>query len=205
VVAARGDDTNSPFLRLGLHPRLVLALTMPARPFKLDLAVTLQAAQVAPLGCSGAGGWVVFIIIILVVIVYIVYVVYTVVVVAVVDCVGLGPSLHRLRGCRMRCQSGGGGCNPAAAAAITAALRLAAARATAELMVYTALLLSPPVLAQDAIAVGAKGSSNKGDSTGKGHSKNESRCGRVFIDNVDARAMSNWLQKIIKLQQQKAM
>ncbi len=61
-----------------------------------------------------------------------------------------------------------GGCDPDAAAAIAATLGLATARAPAELVAYTALLLSPPVSAWDASAVGAKGSSGKGDGTGEG-------------------------------------
>jgi hypothetical protein len=55
------------------------------------------------------------------------------------------------------------------------------------------------------LAVGAKGSSGKGDGTGKGCSKNESRYGKVSVDNGDAGGKSNWQQKRIKLQQQKAM
>jgi hypothetical protein len=65
--------------------------------------------------------------------------------------------------------------------------------------------LSLPVLAWDASAIGAKGSSGKGDSTGEGRSKIESGHGKVSIDNGDAGAMSNWQQKRIKLQQQKVM
>ncbi len=98
-----------------------------------------------------------------------------------------------------------GGCDPAAAAAIAAALGLAAARATEKLVAYTALLLSPLVPVWDASAIGAKGSSGKGDGTGNGCSKNESRCGKVSVDDGDAGAMSNWQQKRIKCQQQKAM
>jgi hypothetical protein len=91
------------------------------------------------------------------------------------------------------------------AAAILAALGLVLVRAVAELVAYTASLLSPSVPARDASAVGAKGSSSKGDGTGKGHSKNESRCVKVFVNNGDAGAMSKWQQKRFKLQQQKAM
>jgi hypothetical protein len=36
VAATRGDDTNCPFSRLCLHPRLILALTLSAAPFKLE-------------------------------------------------------------------------------------------------------------------------------------------------------------------------
>jgi hypothetical protein len=36
AAAARGDDIDCPFLRLCLNPRLVSALTLPARPFKLE-------------------------------------------------------------------------------------------------------------------------------------------------------------------------
>jgi hypothetical protein len=92
-----------------------------------------------------------------------------------------------------------GGCNPAGAAAIMAALGLAAARAAAELVAYTALLLSPLVPAQDASAVGAKGSSGKGDGTSEGCSKNESGRGKVSINDGDARAMRNRQRKRIKL------
>jgi hypothetical protein len=34
--AAWGDDPDYPFLRLGLHPRLVLVPMLPAGPFKLE-------------------------------------------------------------------------------------------------------------------------------------------------------------------------
>jgi hypothetical protein len=95
-----------------------------------------------------------------------------------------------------------GGCDPAAAAAIAAALGLAAARAVVELMAYTASLLSPLVPAWDASLIGAKGSSGKGDGTGKGRSKNESGRGKVSVNDRDAGAMSNWQWKRIKLQQQ---
>jgi hypothetical protein len=49
-----------------------------------------------------------------------------------------------------------GGCDPAAAAAIVAALGLAVVRAMAELVAYTALLLSPPVPAWDASTIGKR-------------------------------------------------
>jgi hypothetical protein len=98
-----------------------------------------------------------------------------------------------------------GGCDPAAAVAIAAALGLAAARAAAELMAYTVSLLSLPVPAQDASAIGAKGSSGKGDATSEGCSKNESGRGNVSANNGDAGAMSNRRWKRIKLQQQTAM
>ncbi len=98
-----------------------------------------------------------------------------------------------------------GGCDLAAAAAIAAALGLAATRAAAELVAYTVLLLSLPVLAREASTIGVKGSSSKGDGTGKGRSKNESGRGKISVDDGDAGAMSNWQQKGIKLQQQKAM
>jgi hypothetical protein len=49
-----------------------------------------------------------------------------------------------------------GGCNPAAAAAIAAALGLAVVRAMKELVAYTALLLSPPVPAWDASTIGKR-------------------------------------------------
>ncbi len=98
-----------------------------------------------------------------------------------------------------------GGCDPAAAAAIVAALGLTGARAAAELVAYTALLLSLPVPAWDASTVGAKGSSSKGDGTGEGCSKNESGRGKVSVDYGDAGVISNRQRKRIKLQQQKAM
>ncbi len=60
-------------------------LTLPAGPFKLDLAVALQAARVAPLSRSGAGGWVVFVVIVVVVVIYVIYIIYVVVVVAIID------------------------------------------------------------------------------------------------------------------------
>ncbi len=101
--AAWGDDTDCPFLRLGLHMRLVLALMLPAGPFESDLAVLLQAARAAPPGRSGLGGWVVFVVIVGVVLVY------AVVIVAIVDHVGQGPSKHQLHGCRVHCQSGARG------------------------------------------------------------------------------------------------
>ncbi len=100
MAATQGDDTNCPFLRLGLHPRLVLALTLPAGPFKLDLAVALQVARAAPPSRSGVGGWIVFIVIVVIVIIYVVYIV---VVVAIYDRVGQGPSLHWLCGRRVCC------------------------------------------------------------------------------------------------------
>ncbi len=70
-----------------------MALTPPAGPFKLDLAVVLQIAQ-APPGRSDMGGWVVFVVIVGVIIVVVIYIVYIVIVVAVIDHVGQGPSLH---------------------------------------------------------------------------------------------------------------
>jgi hypothetical protein len=74
-----------------------------------------------------------------------------------------------------------------------------------ELEAYTVLLMSLPVPAQDASTVGAKSSSGKGESAGKGCSKNESERGKVSVNSGDAGAMSNRQQKRIKLQQQKAM
>jgi hypothetical protein len=93
-----------------------------------------------------------------------------------------------------------GGCDPAAAAAIAAAQGLVVERATAELVAYTALLLSPLVPARDASAVGAKGSSGKGYGTGNGCRKNESGRSKVFVNDG-----ANRQRKRIKLQQQKAM
>ncbi len=75
----------------------------------------------------------------------------------------------------------------------------------ADLVAFTVPLLSPLVPARDASAIGTNGSSGKGDGTGEGRSKNESGRGKVFINDGDAGAMSNWQQKRIKLQQQKAM
>ena len=49
VAAARGDDTDCPFLRLCLHPRLVLALTGPAGPFKLERLTAIQSCHIAAL------------------------------------------------------------------------------------------------------------------------------------------------------------
>jgi hypothetical protein len=49
AAAARGDDTNCPFLRLCLHLRLVLALTLSARPFKLERLTAIQSRRIAEL------------------------------------------------------------------------------------------------------------------------------------------------------------
>ncbi len=43
AAAAQGDDTNCPFLKLCLHPRLVLALTSPAGPFKSERLTAIQS------------------------------------------------------------------------------------------------------------------------------------------------------------------
>jgi superfamily II DNA/RNA helicase len=43
AAAARGDDTDCPFSKLCLHPRLVSALTSPAGPFKLERLTAIQS------------------------------------------------------------------------------------------------------------------------------------------------------------------
>ncbi len=47
--AARGDDTDCPFSRLCLHPRLVSALMSPAGPFKLERPTVIQSRCIAAL------------------------------------------------------------------------------------------------------------------------------------------------------------
>jgi hypothetical protein len=42
AAAAQGDDTGCPFSKLCLHPRLVSALKLPARPFKLERLTAIQ-------------------------------------------------------------------------------------------------------------------------------------------------------------------
>jgi ATP-dependent RNA helicase DDX31/DBP7 len=49
AAAARGGDAGSPFSRLGLHPRLVSALTSPSGPFKLDRPTVVQSRCIAAL------------------------------------------------------------------------------------------------------------------------------------------------------------
>ena len=49
AAAARGDDTDCPFLRLCLHSRLVSALTSPAGPFKLERLTAIQSLCIAAL------------------------------------------------------------------------------------------------------------------------------------------------------------
>jgi hypothetical protein len=49
AAAAWGDDTNCPFLRLCLHPRLILALMSPAGPFKLERMTAIQSRRIAAL------------------------------------------------------------------------------------------------------------------------------------------------------------
>jgi hypothetical protein len=49
AVVARGDDTNCPFSKLCLHPRLVLAPTSPAGPFKLERLTAIQSCCIAAL------------------------------------------------------------------------------------------------------------------------------------------------------------
>jgi hypothetical protein len=49
AAAARGDDTNCPFSRLCLHPRLILALTLPAGPFKLERLTAIQSRCITAL------------------------------------------------------------------------------------------------------------------------------------------------------------
>jgi hypothetical protein len=47
--AAWGDDTDCPFSRLCLHPRLVSALTSSAGPFKLERLTSIQSRRIAAL------------------------------------------------------------------------------------------------------------------------------------------------------------
>jgi hypothetical protein len=47
--AARGDDTGCPFLRLGLHPKVVSAPMSPAGPFKLERPTVIQSRCIAAL------------------------------------------------------------------------------------------------------------------------------------------------------------
>ena len=49
AAAARGDDTDCPFLKLCLHPRLVSALTPSAGPFKLERLTAIQSRRIAAL------------------------------------------------------------------------------------------------------------------------------------------------------------
>jgi hypothetical protein len=49
AAAARGDDTDCPFLRLCLHLRLVLALTLPPGPFKMEQLTAIQSCRIAAL------------------------------------------------------------------------------------------------------------------------------------------------------------
>ncbi len=49
AAAAQGDDTDCPFLRLCLHPRLVSALMSPAMPFKLEQLTAIQSRCIAAL------------------------------------------------------------------------------------------------------------------------------------------------------------
>ncbi len=49
AAAAQGDDTDCPFLRLCLHPRLVLALTLSAGPFKMERLTAIQSRRIAAL------------------------------------------------------------------------------------------------------------------------------------------------------------
>jgi hypothetical protein len=49
AAAARGDDTDCPFSKLCLHPRLVSALTLPAGPFKLERLTSIQSRRIAAL------------------------------------------------------------------------------------------------------------------------------------------------------------
>jgi hypothetical protein len=46
---ARGDDTDCPFSKLCLHPRLVTALTLPAGPFKLERLTAIPSRCIAAL------------------------------------------------------------------------------------------------------------------------------------------------------------
>jgi hypothetical protein len=47
--AARGDDTDCPFSRLCLHPRIILVLTSSAGPFKLERLTSIQSRRIAAL------------------------------------------------------------------------------------------------------------------------------------------------------------
>ncbi len=49
AAAARGDDTDCPFLILCLHPRLISVLTLPAGPFKLERLTAIQSGRIAAL------------------------------------------------------------------------------------------------------------------------------------------------------------
>jgi hypothetical protein len=49
VAAAWGDDTDCPFLRLCLHPKLVSALMLPTGPFKLERLTATQLRRIAAL------------------------------------------------------------------------------------------------------------------------------------------------------------
>jgi hypothetical protein len=49
AAAAQGDDTNCPFSRLCLHPRLVKALTLPVEPFKMEQLTAIQLRRIAAL------------------------------------------------------------------------------------------------------------------------------------------------------------
>ncbi len=49
AAVAWGDDTNCPFLKLCLHPRLVLALTLHAGPFKLEQLTAIQSRCITAL------------------------------------------------------------------------------------------------------------------------------------------------------------
>ena len=44
-----GDDTDCPFSRLCLHPRLASALMSPALPFKLERLTAIQSRHIAAL------------------------------------------------------------------------------------------------------------------------------------------------------------
>ncbi len=49
AAAARGDDTDCPFSKLCLHPRLIPALTSPAGPFILEQLTAIQLRCIAAL------------------------------------------------------------------------------------------------------------------------------------------------------------
>jgi hypothetical protein len=49
AAAAWGDDTDCPFSKLCLHPRLILALTPPAGPFNLERLTAIQLRCIAAL------------------------------------------------------------------------------------------------------------------------------------------------------------
>ncbi len=49
AAAAQGDDTDCLFLRLCLHPRLILVLTLSTGLFKLERLTSIQSRRIAAL------------------------------------------------------------------------------------------------------------------------------------------------------------